>query len=388
MTISSHPSRWRLLLMAVVGVLLLAGCGGESGQTGGGGAGKRPPVAKIAFEPGQGAQEASPTAPVRVSVQQGKLDEVELTNGDDENVKGNLAPDGRSWSASEPLGYDKTYTWSGTAIGADGKQVQVQGEFHTVKPRETVRATVNPTDNAQVGVGMPVSVKFDAPVRDKKAAQRALQVQTSVPTEGAWSWLNDRQVDWRPKEYWKPNTRVTVRANLYGVPYGGGNWGKSDVSSTFDIGRSQVVKANVPSHQIQVIRDGQQVAAYQASFGKDGDPNSATPNGTFIVMEKKPVTFMTNQEAGYFNVPENWAARLSNHGEFIHENKANSANIGERNTSHGCINLNVGDAKAYFDSAMLGDPVEVTGSSANLPPKFDVYDWQIPWDQWTAKSAT
>lgn len=373
--------------MAVVGLLLIAGCGG-SGQAGGGGADQRPPVAKVAYEPGQGAQDVSPRSPIRVSVQQGKLDEVELTNGDDDNVKGDLAPDGRSWTASEPLGYGKTYTWSGTATGADGKQVQVQGQFHTAKPKSTVRATVNPTDGAQVGVAMPISVKFDAPVQDKKAAQQALQVQTSVPTEGAWSWLNDRQVDWRPKEYWQPNTKVTVKANLYGVPYGGGEWGKSDVSSSFTIGRSQIVKAFVPSHQIQVIRDGKQVATYQASFGKDGDPDSATPNGTFIAMEKKPVTFMTNQAAGYVNVPENWAVRMSNHGEFIHENKANSANIGERNTSHGCINLNVGDAKAYFDSAMVGDPIEVSGSSVTLPPKFDVYDWQVPWDQWLAKSAT
>ena len=387
MTNSSHTPRWRLLLMAVVGVLLIAGCGGGAGQAGGGRANQPPPVAKIAYQPGPGAGEVSPTAPARVSVSQGKLDDVKLTNPDGQQVKGQLAPDGRSWAAGEPLGYGKSYDWSGTATGTDGKQVPVQGSFRTVQPKQTPRATVNPTDNNQVGIAMPISVKFDAPVKDKKAAQRALSVQTSVPTEGAWSWLNDRQVDWRPKQYWAPNTKVTVRANLYGVDYGGGNWGKSDVSSTFTIGRAQVVRANVPSHRISVVQDGREIGNYDASYGKDGDPNSATPNGTFMVMEKQPVVLMSSQSGGYFNIPENWALRLSNHGEFIHENKANSANIGERNTSHGCINLNVGDAKAYFDSAMVGDPVEVTGSSVTMPPKFDVYDWLVPWDQWLAKSA-
>ncbi len=384
MTISARSSKARLLV-AVAGMLVVTSCGGQSAPSGP--APQQPPAAKLAFEPGSHAGNVNPTAPAKVSVQRGKLSGVKLTDSDGQPVNGQQSPDGSSWTASEKLGYGKSYSWSGTATGADGKQVPVRGDFTTAKPESTVRATVNPTDNAEVGVAMPVSVKFDAPVKDKAAAERALSVETSVPTEGSWSWLNDKQVDWRPKEYWKPNTQVSVKANLYGVDYGGGNWGKADVSSDFTVGRQQVVKADSTSHRLSVIRDGKEVANYDASYGKDGDPNSATPNGTFMVMQKDPQVLMTNEEAGYFNIPENWALRLSNHGEFIHENKQNSANIGERNTSHGCINLNGGQAKEYYDSAMVGDPVEVTGSSTTMPPKFDVYDWLVPWDQWTSKSA-
>src|SRR5690606_6245780 len=98
--------------------------------------------------------------------------------------------------------------------GDDGKQVSVEGSFTTLQPERTVRATINPTDGAEVGVAMPISVKFDEPVEDKAAVQRALTVQTSVPVEGAWAWLNDKQVDWRPKEYWPAHTRVSVSAKL------------------------------------------------------------------------------------------------------------------------------------------------------------------------------
>ncbi|MDQ3578005.1 MAG: L,D-transpeptidase family protein, partial [Actinomycetota bacterium] len=65
----------------------------------------------------------------------------------------------------------------------------------------------------------------------------------------------------------------------------------------------------------------------------------------------------------------------------------NRANIGKANTSHGCVNLFEKDAKAYFDSAQIGDPIEVTGSRANMPTSSDVFDWLIPWAQWQSMSA-
>ena len=36
----------------------------------------------------------------------------------------------------------------------------------------------------------------------------------------------------------------------------------------------------------------------------------------------------------------------------------------------------------------VGDPVEVTGSSLDMATDGgDIYDWSIPWSEWTAKSA-
>ncbi|RKT84908.1 Lipoprotein-anchoring transpeptidase ErfK/SrfK [Saccharopolyspora antimicrobica] len=376
-------SKLRLLWTALAAVLLISGCGTSAPED------RAPaePVAKVSFEPGAGAAEVNPAVPVKAGVERGRFDSVQLTNAEGKQVEGQLAPDGKSWQATTALGYGKTYTWSGQATGEDGKQVPVQGSFTTLQPQRTIRATINPTDEAEVGIAMPISVKFDEPVQDKAAVQRALNVQTSVPVEGAWAWLSDRQVDWRPKEYWPANTRVSVSAKLYGLAYGGGAYGLADLTTDFDIGRAQIVKADVNTHRLVVLRDGEQVASYAASYGEEYDPGRNTPNGTFIIMEKNPVEIMDNPRYGYRDVRKTWAARFSNHGEFIHENQENAAALGKVNNSHGCINLSAADAKKYYDSALIGDPVEVSGSASSMPPQYDVYDWLLSWDQWQAKSA-
>ena len=180
--------------------------------------------------------------------------------------------------------------------------MQVQGSFRTVSPDKKVRATINPTDHSEVGIAMPISVKFDEPVTDKAAAERALAVRTSVPVEGSWAWLSSTQVDWRPKEYWPANTQVEVDANLYGVHYGEGAYGREDLTTKFTVGRAQVVKADAQTHQMVVERDGKQIASYAASYGKDKDPELNTPNGTYMVMQKNPVEIMDNPRYGYTDV--------------------------------------------------------------------------------------
>ncbi|MBB5154612.1 L,D-transpeptidase [Saccharopolyspora phatthalungensis] len=380
---SKLRSRWAALAGAVAVVLLISGCGSSAMQE------RKPtdPVAVVSFEPGDNSGEVNPVGAVRATVERGRFDSIALTNADGKQVAGELAQDGKSWHATEALGYGRSYLWSGQATGEDGKTVPVHGQFSTLKPEKTIRATINPSDNAEVGIAMPISLKFDKPVQDKAAIQRALTVQTSVPVEGAWAWLSDRQADWRPKEYWPAHTHVSVQAKLYGQSYGDGAYGLADLSTEFDIGRAQIVKAAVGTHRMVVLRDGKQVASYAASYGEEYDPGRNTPNGTFIIMEKNPVEIMDNPRYGYHDVRKTWASRFSNHGEFIHENQENAAALGKINNSHGCINLSAADAKAYYDSALLGDPVEVTGSASTMPPHFDVYDWLLTWDQWTQKSA-
>jgi len=69
---------------------------------------------------------------------------------------------------------------------------------------------------------------------------------------------------------------------------------------------------------------------------------------------------------------EHWAVRISDN----------------TNVSHGCINLSAENAQAYFQSAIYGDPVEVTGTSVRLSASDgDIYDWAIPWAQWSTGST-
>ncbi|WP_436502129.1 L,D-transpeptidase [Actinokineospora sp. HUAS TT18] len=383
-------NRTGILAILFLTLALAVGCTSETAGSGSGsgGGGDAPPKAKLVAQPAADATDVLPTDPVTITVTEGTIDAVTLTNDEGKAVKGAVAADKLSWTNAETLGFGKKYSYTASATGSDGKKVELKGAFTTLKPAKTPRATINPGDNATVGVAMPISIKFpEGKVVDKATVEKALKVETSVPVEGSWAWLHDQQVDWRPKVYWPAGTKVTVTAKLYGVNYGGGAFGKADLSTKFTIGRNQVVKVNTPDHKMNVYRDGKLFASYPSSNGKDADPNLNTPNGTMIVMQKDPIGDFSNPRYGYTNVKKKWAVRISNHGEFIHENEENRANIGKANTSHGCVNLLEADAKAYFDSAIIGDPVEVTGSQANMPATSDVYDWLIPWAQWQKMSA-
>ena len=363
------------------------GNGGGAQNPGGGAPTGAKPVAAITAEPAVDAQDVSVLQPVTVKVAQGTLTDVKLTNAEGKAVAGEIGADRTTWTSSESLGYDRTYTYAASATGTDGKPVQLTGSFHTVKPASTVRVTLNPADDVTVGVGMPVSVKFTSAVKNKAAVEKALKIDTSTDVVGSWGWLSDQQVDWRPKEYWPANTTVKVEAKLYGVDLGGGAYPRADVTTEFKIGRNQVVKINTPDHRMNVFRNGAQAKSYPCSNGRDSDVNLNTPNGTYIIMTREPTAIFDNARYGYTNVNKKWACRISNHGEFIHENQDNAANIGRANTSHGCVNLLAADAKDFFDSALIGDPVEITGSKLGPVVTSDVMDWLVNWSAWQAKSA-
>ena len=346
-------------------------------------------TASIVHVPALGATDVSPTAPATVSVTDGTLDEVTLTGPDGSEIDGAL--DGATWTSAAPLAYDTTYTWGGTATGADGKTVPVDGSFHTLAPADIVRGVLNIGDDRTVGIAAPIEVQFDAHVEDRAAVERALSVETSVPVEGSWGWLPDEnggsRVHWRPAEYWPSGTTVTVEANLFGVAYGGGAYGKADVTSTFTIGRAQIVRADVNSHRMLVFRDGVQVADYPASYGLSGDPERTTRSGVHVVSEKFTDKRMVSERYGY-DVMEKWAVRISNNGEFIHANPASSSAQGSSNVTHGCVNLSTSDAQAYYDTAIFGDPVEVTGTDVPLASRDgDIWDWTLSYSEWQSLSA-
>jgi hypothetical protein len=179
----------RTLILLVVAVLL-AGCTG-SGLSGGLSGHAPRPQAQVSTLPGDTAADINPTQPVSVRVTGGVLHQVALTNPDGKVVAGTLSADRRSWTSTEPLGYGRTYTWSGTAAGPDAILVPVTGSFTTVKPRQLVHATLNIGDGDTVGIAAPIILQFDHHVTNKAAVERALRVQTSVPTEGSWAWLPD-----------------------------------------------------------------------------------------------------------------------------------------------------------------------------------------------------
>nr|WP_156096416.1 Ig-like domain-containing protein [Amycolatopsis jejuensis] len=378
-------------------MLTLGACSGGSsvnaGGTTGGGPTEAPSAtakpASVALTPAAGAGDVAPGEPAKVSVTNGTIGSVTLANSDGKQVQGQPSADKKSWSTTEDLGYGKTYNWSGQATGEDGKPVQISGSFTTVKPRRQMQGSLNVGDDQEYGIAMPIALTFPSAVKDKAAVERALSVETTPKTEGSWAWLNgDTSVHWRPKEYYQPNTKVTVTANLYGVSMGDGTYGKQDVSAKFTIGRSQIVKGNTQEHTMQVIRDGQQVMDFPVSYGLDSDPGRVTHSGVHVVMSKHATYSMSNPRYNYTDVNVPWAVRISNNGEFIHGLAASIWAQGKKNISHGCLNLSPKNAKTYYDSVLPGDPVEITGSTQQLGSKDGDYnDWTYDWAAWTKLSA-
>jgi lipoprotein-anchoring transpeptidase ErfK/SrfK len=394
-TSSAPPPINRRLALAALGLgvfapNVLAACAGtatkESRKK------NEPSAPQLKFQPADAASDVVPIAPVSVQVGDGWFQKVALTNSAGKVVAGAFNEDRTVYTTTEPLGYDGTYTWSGSAVGHDGKAIPVTGKFSTVSPTKKIDGGFHLADGQTVGIAAPIIIQFDAPISDKAAVEKALTVTTNPPVEGSWAWLPDEaqgaRIHYRSREYYPAGTTVNVDAKFYGLPFGDGAYGAQDMSLHIQIGRRQVVKAEVSSHRIRVVRDEGVIMDFPCSYGEADKARNVTRNGIHVVSEKYSDFYMSNPAAGYSNIHERWAVRISNNGEFIHANPASSGAQGNTNVTNGCINLSTGDAQEYYSSAIYGDPVEVTGSSIQLSySDGDIWDWAVDWDTWVAMSA-
>ncbi len=376
-----------MLALGAVAPGALAACLRGSGDQAG-----PPPAPEIDFTPADAATGVLPTDPVRVAVRSGRLQRMALRNPDGKVVAGHMDRERTAFVTTEPLGYDTTYTWDGAAVGADGQAVAVAGSFHTISPTRVVSGQFQLADGQTVGVAAPIILQFDAPISDKAAVERALRVTTEPPVEGSWAWLPDEaagaRVHWRSRDYFPAGTTVHVAAPLYGVHFGDGAYGAADSTLDFAIGRRQVVRADAASHRIQVLTDAGVSMDFPCSYGEGDVDRNVTRSGIHVVTEKYEDFYMTNPAAGYANLRERFAVRISNNGEFIHANPTSLGAQGNANVTNGCINLSLEDAEQYFHSAIYGDPVEVTGTRIELShADGDIWDWAVDWSDWRAMSA-
>jgi lipoprotein-anchoring transpeptidase ErfK/SrfK len=401
---------------------LLAGCTGGGGGTtasaqgpgGGGGAAPAPSAAatttppaepaRLVISPRNGTSGQSVAEPVTVKALGGTVSAVTLRNGDGEAVKGTFNATRTAWTSAEPLGYDKSYSLSAVAANADGRTVKGTSAFSTVQPRTLTLPYLSPGNGGSktVGVGQPVQVRFDEPITDKAAAEKALTVTTSPHVDGAWHWFSDQVVHWRPKTYWKPGTKVTVKAAVYGVHVGGDVYGQEDVSSAFTIGRSKIFTINDKTHLGLVRIDGKVVkTGIPVSMGRGGSYTVdgqtiffTTQSGPHIVAEKYPVKRMTSASYGLpkdtpLGYDENisLAIRISPDGEFLHSAPWSVWAQGKQNTSHGCVNLSPANAQWFYSNFSTGDVVDIQHTGVDLPFAAGYDEWGVSWAKWVAGSA-
>lgn len=402
---------------------LLAGCtggGGSDPAAQGSGAGRTsvaptaptaaptttPPAAPatLKFAPADGAAAAMVTAPVTVTAGGGTISTVALRNGDGKPVQGTLNAARTVWTSTEPLGYDRAYSVSAVAANADGKTVTENTAFTTVTPRTVTLPSLFPGGDGPktVGVGQPVTVRFDEPIEDRAAAEKALTVTTSPKVAGAWHWFSDQVVHWRPQTYWKPGTKVTVKAAVYGVHVGGDVYGEQDVTSSFTIGSAKIFTIDDRTHTGKVTINGAVVkTGIPVSMGRGGKTQVdnqtiyfTTQSGPHIVAEKYPVKRMTSASYGLpkdtplgYDELIKLAIRISPDGEFLHSAPWSVWAQGKQNTSHGCVNLSPANAQWFYDTFATGDVVDIRNTGVDLPFAPGYNEWRVAWATWLKGSA-
>ncbi|KMO73496.1 L,D-transpeptidase [Mycolicibacterium chlorophenolicum] len=348
-------------------------------------------VPKLQASVTDGAIGVSVDAPITVSAGDGVLGQVSLTNEAGELVDGQLSPDGVSWASAEPLGYNKQYTLRAEALGLGGA-TSTTATFETHSPDNLTMPYVLPNDGETVGIGQPIAIRFDENITDRLAAQRAITVTTAPAVEGAFYWLSNREVRWRPAEYWKPGTTVEVAVNAYGVDFGDGLFGQDDVTTRFTIGDQIVATADDATKTMTVRRNGEVVKTMPISMGKAKTP---TDNGayiigdrySFLVMDSSTYGVPVNSPDGYRTEVE-WATQMSYSGIYVHSAPWSVGSQGIANVSHGCLNVNPANARWFYDNTRRGDVVQVINTTGpTLSGTDGLGDWNIPWEQWKAGNA-
>jgi lipoprotein-anchoring transpeptidase ErfK/SrfK len=401
---------------AAVAVLLLtaAACGGGGNPSSNSSSDPKAPAS------GASSASASPTAPppeqvnmtanvadgaskvtvdtvVKATAAAGTLTKVKLafsyTDRSGRSVKGTVpgqvSKDHRSWTAADRLEPAATYQLSMSGKNSVGDSRTISRSFTTQSLRlnQQVWPTLFPQPKSKVGIGMPVVLTFDIPVKNKKEFQKNLHVTSSPAQTGTWRWYSSTQVRFRPRHYWKPGTKVTVRANLNGVKAGAGVYGQKSVVTSFKVGRSLVTKINLASDVGKVYRNGKLVRTIYVSGGK---PGWVTRSGVKLIMAKEYNKVMTNEMIGakeHYRLTARYALRITNSGEFLHSAPWNTSHFGRNNASHGCVGMSNANAGWLYSNTLIGDPVVTTGTNRRVEDGNGWSDWNLSYAQYKKGSA-
>jgi lipoprotein-anchoring transpeptidase ErfK/SrfK len=381
-----------VILGVVVVGSVIAGCG--IGLTGTGGD-NTPKVseAQIRIAPGDGAKGVRPSDSFDVTVDRGTLTSVRVENGDGVLLAGRIIDAGRAWRPSAALALSAKYTVDAYATDGSGRRAAKHAVFTTVVPKNTFIGYFTPEDGWTVGTGMIVSLDFSRPVNDRAAVQRAVAVTSEPAVEVAPHWFGDRRLDFRPAEYWRPGTKVTLRLRLRDVEGAPGVYGTQYKDVRFTIGRSQIDSVDAAAHTMTVRRGGQVLRVLPISAGA---PASSTYNGKMVISEKLSLTRMNGDTVGFggeYDIPDvPHAMRLTRSGTFVHGSYwAAPGTFGNANTSHGCVGLydtkgggEVTPAGWLFHQSLVGDVVEVAGShDRTVAPDNGLSGWNLSWSEWT-----
>jgi lipoprotein-anchoring transpeptidase ErfK/SrfK len=353
-------------------------------------------AARVTITPRDGAVEVRPDLGVVVKVANGTLGDVVMSSKQGNRVPGAFSPDRTSWHTLWTLAPGGSYTVRATATGRNRRTATASSSFTTLQPSQTIAVSdVTPRPEETVGIGMPIVVSFDRPVRNKDQVERSLELRSPRAVQGAWRWVSDQQVIFRTRKYWQPHQRITFTAHLAGVRAAKDVYGIQDHTLRFRIGDANVSRVDVQNHRMVVARNGKRVRNVGISAGRGGSWMFTTTNGVHAVMGKASPVVMTSKWMGvtdpadprYYKLTVFEAVQISSSGEYVHSAPWSVWAQGSANVSHGCVNASPEFAAWFYGISQRGDIVTVTGTDRELEWNNGYGYWQLPWKQWLQGSA-
>lgn len=333
---------------------------------------------------------------VSVSAKGGTITSVDLSYQDPKSgsvtVGGDITPDGSTWTARSLLEPGVSYTLAMKGSNPAGAEKTETSTFTTqaLSAKQQISATLI-QNGSTVGIAMPVVIMFSSPVTDRAAFERKMTVTSTPAQEGSWAWIGGREAHWRPKEYWKPGTKVTVKAAINGLAAGKDTYGKSDLTGGFTVGNALTMKADLKAHQMTVTINGQVAKTIPITGGAEG---METRSGTKVIIEKTPETIMDAATTGvpkddpdYYRLTVKYAMRMTWTGEFVHAAPWSVGSQGRANVSHGCVGMSTSNGAWLFNQVKIGDPITVVGTSRTLERANGWTDWNVSFEEFKKGSA-
>ncbi|KUO03784.1 L,D-transpeptidase [Streptomyces caeruleatus] len=355
---------------------------------------------QIAFNgPTGDGRKADPDKPLEITAEDsdGRITDVTARDAAGRYVAGELSADGTRWHSTSPLAANARYTVRVSTEDEDGAPGRKVLTFDTSKPTSKKHLTVTFGPKAGTyGVGQPVTAELSQPVKDKNqraTVERALKVESTPSVEGTWHWVSDKELHYRPQEYWPAGAVIQARSNLDGIKISDRLWGGKVKPLRITIGDQVIAVTDAATHQLTLYRNGEEVRSIPVTTGK---PGFETRNGVKVVLGKEYFVRMRGTSIGIaegsadsYDLPVYYATRVTWSGEYVHAAPWSVGSQGYANVSHGCTGMSTANAAWFFENIREGDIVKVINSYGNTMEPFGngFGDWNVEWKNWRNGSA-
>ncbi|RKT18343.1 L,D-transpeptidase-like protein [Streptomyces sp. 1114.5] len=340
-----------------------------------------------------------PSQPVTVTAVAGsRLTDVTVVGPDGRVVAGTLADDQRSWQTTGRLKAATAYSVRISADDGKGGRGDTTASFSTLAAQRLLTAKLGPDSSGSgvYGVGQPLTVQLSEAVKDPQARQeveRDLTVSSQPAVTGAWYWVDDKNLHFRPEDYWPAGTTVSLSFDGTGSRIADGLYGGDRSALKLRIGARVESVIDAAAHELTLKRDGEVVRTIPVTTGK---PGFDTRNGTKVVLGQERSVRMNGETIGIatgsseaYDLNVEWATRVTWSGEYVHAAPWSVSSQGVENVSHGCTGMSTDNAKWFYDNTRVGDLVTVVNSRG---PQMEAFgngfgDWNVGWTDWVKHSA-